>query len=160
MRQPVSPSPVVSNTLSLTSTKQELKSGQTGTLKVTIESQGVTNDDTKLIQVELSYDPRVLTGVSLSPGDYFQHPTVMLNLVDTKTGRISYAIESADKTPHGTTGTVAEITFTVNPAFSGKETNIFFLPKTVIRSAEGKNMLTATYGTKLLFVNKNAKQGL
>src|SRR6185369_17420295 len=66
LRQPASPSPVVSNTLSLTSTNQALTPGQTDTLKVTIESQGVTNDDTKLIQLELSYDPKILTGVSLS----------------------------------------------------------------------------------------------
>ncbi len=149
-----SPSPVVSNTLSITSTNQTITPGQTNTLRVIIDSQDAFSDTRQqIIQIELSYDPKALTNVTMSPGDFFQQSTVTLNIIDPNTGRISYALEGTDEPMQHTTGIVAIITFTPNPAFSGKETDVTFLPKTTIRTTGSENRLTTTYGTKL-FLSK------
>ncbi|MBI4089440.1 MAG: hypothetical protein HY424_01875 [Candidatus Levybacteria bacterium] len=100
------------------------------------------------VQLELQYDPLILTNISVSPGSFFQNPVVLLNQIDTKTGRISYAfgINPTDQGVAGQ-GTVAILNF---KALTSEKTAIIFLPKTLV-AAEGttqsvlKTTINATF---------------
>lgn len=88
------------------------------------------------VQLELQYDPAVLTNVAVVPDSFFANPNVLLNQIDTKTGRISYAfgIGLSDQAVVGK-GTVANLTFSVRAGIPEK-TAIIFLPKTLVMDEE------------------------
>ena len=90
------------------------------------------------VQLEMQYDPKVLTNVSVAPGLFFKNPVVLLNQIDVKTGRISYAlgINPQDQTVAGQ-GIPASLNFTAKMG-APQETAIIFLPKTLV-TAEGTN---------------------
>ena len=64
------------------------------------------------VQLEMQYDPKVLTNVVVTPGSFFKNPVILLNQIDAKTGRISYAfgINPTDQAVAGN-GIVATLTF-------------------------------------------------
>ena len=88
------------------------------------------------VQLELQYDPKVLTNVVVAPGLFFKNPVVLLNQIDVKTGRISYAFGISPQ-EQGVIGqaTVATLTFEATSK-NPQETGILFLPKTLV-TAEG-----------------------
>jgi hypothetical protein len=90
------------------------------------------------VQLELQYDPAILTNVAVIPGSFFSNPEVFLNQIDTKTGRISYAfgVGLEDQGVIGK-GTAASLTFSVKTS-AVEKTAIIFLPKT-LAAAEGVN---------------------
>lgn len=85
-----------------------------------------------VVQLELQYDPAFLSDITAIPGSFFTNPIALLNQVDTKTGRISYAlsINSSEKGIAGK-GTVAYIIFSAETKMP-KKTAIIFLPKTLV----------------------------
>lgn len=139
---------------------------------VTVSSSSATVDvvaDTgsnsiTAVQFELSYDPTMVTAVDIAPqaaGAFFQNPLVLLKTIDTKAGKISFAmgIPPTEAAKKGT-GTVATITFrTVFPVSSlaGKQTQLTFLPKTLV-TAEGasSSVLRESRGTTLVFTNSSS----
>lgn len=88
------------------------------------------------VQLELQYDPEVLRDVAVVPGSFFANPEVLLNQVDSKTGRISYAF-GVGLTRQGAVGqgTAATLTFATKAGVP-QQTAIIFLPKTLV-TAEG-----------------------
>jgi hypothetical protein len=100
------------------------------TVDVTLDTQ--TNKD-EGVQFEIAYDPTVLTNVTVAPGTLFQNPLVLLNQVDTKNGKINYALGIQ---PTGTgisgSGTVAVISYILLPTATATETTLKFLPKTQV----------------------------
>lgn len=90
------------------------------------------------VQLELQYDPEILTNVAVTPSLFFNNPQVLLNQIDIKTGRITYAlgINLQDQVVMGE-GVVAILNFEAK-AGSIQETSILFLPKTLV-TAEGLN---------------------
>lgn len=88
------------------------------------------------VQLELQFDPKVLTNVSITPGVFFKNPIVLLNQINTKTGRISYAfgISPTDQAIGGK-GVVATLTFEAKSG-TPQQTSILFLPKTLV-TAQG-----------------------
>jgi len=88
------------------------------------------------VQLELQYDPAILTNVKVASGSFFPNPEVLLSQIDTNTGRISYAFD-AGLTGKGIAGNgvVANLTFSVKANILQK-TAIIFLPKTLV-AAEG-----------------------
>jgi hypothetical protein len=90
------------------------------------------------VQLELQYDPNILINIEVVPGPFFANPQILLNQIDIKAGRISYAlgIGQNEKATTGS-GTVANITFSVESKIPEK-TAIIFLPKTLV-TAEGIN---------------------
>lgn len=88
------------------------------------------------VQLELQYDPKILTNVVVVPGPFFANPETFLNQIDVKTGRISYAFGAGLKDPGVIgKGIVANLTFSVK-AGTEEKTAIIFLPKTLV-TAEG-----------------------
>lgn len=91
------------------------------------------------VQLELQYDPLILTDVEVVPGPFFANPDILLDQIDVETGRISYAfgVGLTDKGIAGK-GIVANLTFSTRAASTPKKTAIIFLPKTIV-TAEGIN---------------------
>lgn len=87
------------------------------------------------VQLELQYDPAILTNVVIAPGSFFAKSDVLLNQVDAKTGRITYAF-GVGLTGQGVVGkgTVANLTFSAKTKTLEK-TAILFLPKTLVTAA-------------------------
>src|SRR3989304_8288433 len=108
------------------------------------------------VQLELQYDPQILTNVAVVPGPFFANPEVLLNQIDTKTGRISYAF-GVGLTGSGVAGkgTVANLIFTAIK--TPKKTAIIFLPKTLV-TAEGvsESVLKQTNVGQIIIGNNNS----
>lgn len=104
------------------------------------------------VQLELSYDPTVLTNVDIQPGTFFTNPTPLLKTVDVSLGRISYAlvVPLGEAGKQGT-GTIATLTFK-SLLRTGEKTTLKFLPKTQV-AAEGiqtsvlKSSIDSTFST-------------
>ncbi len=83
-------------------------------------------------QLELVFDPEFLSSVIIKPGDYLTNPTVLINKINNKDGRATYAIAIPPqaKAVKGK-GVIAVISFT---KIKTGETSINFLPHTQIAS--------------------------
>ena len=127
--------PIISNplqttlTILSTPTPQATPSSYMTDVLINTGQNRVTN-----VQLELSFDPNILTKVNIEPGDFFINPNIVLKNIDTKNGRITYVVASEDGA--GVTGqeVLAKISFTTLK--KGTPVNIEFLPKTKV-SAEG-----------------------
>ena len=134
------PTPAITKPLAQT----ELKFGTLSNLPVISSSLGAKlaysipviisskNNKITAVQLELSYDPNMLTEISLMPGEFFPKPVSLLNQIDEKNGRISYAIGTSP-TESGIQGegVVAILTFQAKSPLRA-ETSISFLPKTLV----------------------------
>ncbi len=105
----------------------------TYSLPINIKTNG---NKVTAVQLELLYDPEALTDIAIQNGSFFTNPVVLLNNIDEKTGRISYAlgVGPGDTGKQGS-GTLATLTFQIKP-LGAKSTVIVFLPKTQV-AAEG-----------------------
>lgn len=116
-----------------------------------------TTKTASLVQLEIAYDPYILANINILPGNYFIVPEIVLEKIDYKNGRISYAIkcpltqkdatQNSCTNPH--TNIVATITFTATNYDLQKKTNVSFLPKTSIRSDKGEIKLRESIGTAI-----------
>lgn len=151
IQQPTSPS-YAHTSLTLTPPVNTPSLPNTYSTNVSITTGG---DKVTATQLELSYDPKVLTNVQIKTGTFIQNPVVLLRKIDQANGRISLAIgiPLGGKTPVGT-GTVATITFNEVLTATGS-TILDFLPKTAVM-AQGiaQSVLKTTTGS-LFFVNQN-----
>lgn len=155
IRSAISP---VNTSLSFSAVEENVQPGKTVTIAVMIH-----HPDThpNLIQLEISYDPTVLTVDSLMPGTFFTDPTVALQNIDPSTGRISYALhcpgfdgaKSGNDCVSGNSGTVAVITFISNRYAYKNATTLSFLPKTVVRSSNGRDILQTSNNLTLTINN-------
>ena len=88
------------------------------------------------VQLDLLYDPKVLSNVKMEQGTFFTNPVTLLNSTDAATGRVSYALGVGPQ-DHGKKGEdiVAIIRFNTKSVYP-QATSISFLPKTLV-TAEG-----------------------
>lgn len=64
------------------------------------------------IQLDLSYDPKVITVVDITPGPFFPNPTVLDKVIDAATGKVTITIATAMGADAITeNGSVATLTF-------------------------------------------------
>ena len=141
-----SPKPAVipETSLSMTPNSLSLTSGTTALVNIAIN----TNQIPKVIQLEMSYDPHLLFNVNILPGNYFVNPEIVLENIDAKNGRISYALKGDSINKEASIA--ATISF--NPVNYGSEklAEIYFLPKTLIRGDNEKIKLDSTSGANIL----------
>lgn len=89
-------------------------------------------------QINIAYDPKILSNVTIKQGTYFTNPTILLNTVDSVNGRISYVIAIGPSSKETTgSGTVATISYQLLAAHStnpqqATTTKLTFLPKTEV----------------------------
>ncbi len=149
-QQPTSPS-YAHTTLRLTPPVNTPALPNTYSTDVTVSSNG---DKVTAAQLELSYDPKVLTNVDIKPGTFIQNPVVLLKKVDQTNGRISLAIGiPLGGTPPTGAGTVATITFNEVPTATGS-TILDFLPKTAVTAQGIAQSVLKTSTGSLFFVNQ------
>lgn len=102
----------------------------------TPSSEDITIDTTtntvSAVQVEIAYDPTVIRNVKVTQGTFFPQATPLINLIDTKNGRISYAL-AIPATTEGIQGkgVVATISYQKIPGVT-KDITLTFLPKTKV----------------------------
>lgn len=114
--------------LSFTPNALEVLSGNASTLDISINS----NAPLKLIQLEIGYDPTAITYANIIPGNYFSDSEVILEKIDIKNGRLSYALKGNLVNPNART--VATLSFTPVTYGLVKNTKISFLPKTYVKN--------------------------
>jgi hypothetical protein len=118
--------------------------GTQGSAQVTIDA---SDNDVTAIQLEIGYDPTVLSNVKVTPGTLIQNPAVLIDKNDPQTGRYTYAFGI---TPNGTpikgAGTAATITFTVKAGAVAKQTQLGLLPTSLVtaRGVANSVMKSAT----------------
>ena len=129
--------------LSMTTSTPFVLPGRTVTISVLIKD---TKQNVHLTQLELGYNPTVLTILSIRPGTFFTNPVNSLQTIDPNTGRISYALSCLDATTCKTTSsqTIATITAIVASYANTKQTTITFLPKTLLRDNADKILKITT----------------
>ena len=143
------PIPYSDTTLTLSTSNTSFSPGKTVTAAVLIHN---TDPEPDLAQLEIAYDPTILTILSVAPGTFFRNPTIALQNIDPVAGRISYALRcptSQQTVSHTScvdrsTETVATITFSINQYTLQNMATLSFLPKTVVRIQGGKDILSKT----------------
>jgi hypothetical protein len=107
--------------------------GGTGTVSVNINT---ADNDVTAVQLELAYDPTVISNIQITPGPLFQNPVVLINKNNPANGRYTYAfgITPNESTIKGI-GAVATITFTAGYV-PGKISQLALLPSTLV-TAQG-----------------------
>jgi hypothetical protein len=148
---PTVKAPMAEAVLSMTPNPLVLTVGSVipSTISVVIDSG---SHDITAAQLELSYDPKMLTITDIAPGDFIENPLVLLKNIGDADGRVTFAFGIQ---PTGTgkkgKGTIAKITV-VGKGAGGQSTNLTLLPKTLI-TATGveKSVLKSATGTSVLF---------
>lgn len=108
---------------------------RTSSISGTYETDVIINSDKDKIsgvQLELVFDPKILTKVDIKPGSFIKNPVVIIKKVDVANGRISYALANKPgENPVKGMGTIAVISFS---KVEIADTNISFLPHTEVAS--------------------------
>ncbi|HSW89228.1 MAG TPA: cohesin domain-containing protein [Candidatus Saccharimonadales bacterium] len=85
------------------------------------------------VQLAIAYDPKVLQNVSITPGDFFDHPVILQNAVDATNGIVYYTLAiNPNSAQISGEGTVAVLHYTGLAA--GNSTKVSFLPQTKVTS--------------------------
>ena len=134
----VTPTPVVSNpspmvpahtALSFASNAITAAPGQQSKVDISIDT---SDNAVTAVQLELQYDPMVVSNVQVTSGPLLQNPVVLINKNDTKTGRVTYAFGILpNHQPVQGMGSIATVTFTTKGAV-GTQSDITLLPSTLV----------------------------
>lgn len=112
-------------------------SSNSGSLDIRIDTgKGTKTNSVTAVQLEVQYDPKMLTAVSITPGAFIPNATALVNNVDKTTGSITYAL-AIPPAGNGATGSgiLATIRFSsVVP--KGSSTQVTILPTTLV-TAQG-----------------------
>jgi len=148
--QAQNPSPTVSmahSVLSLMPNPVKVAPGAIGTVTAEIDT---SDNPVTAVQLEISYDPKVLSNVQAVPGPLFQNSVVLINKNDPATGKYTYAFgRTPGQTPVQGTGVVATITFTAKD--SSQPSQLTLLPTTLV-TARGvaTSVLKSSSGTQVI----------
>jgi hypothetical protein len=141
------------SSLTFSTNEQSVRPGQTVTVAVLIHNP---NPQPAVTQLELAYDPTVVTIDTITPGTFFDKSMIALQTIDPIAGRISYALRCSNvQNPNAdcinsSSSTVATITMSINSYTIQNSTTLSFLPKTVIRTDTGRDLLKKTTDLKLM----------
>lgn len=106
-----------------------------------------------LVQLELGFDPNFLNTPAIFPGNYFENPVVLLEKIDLKNGRISYALSGLPKKGQGANNIIAITNFKAyNYSPERKEAQIEFLGKTLVK-IDKKQAILKTTGAKVTILS-------
>lgn len=117
------------------------------TVDVLIDTGG---DEVRSVQLEIAYDPLLITNVALQPGSFFENPSILpVGGVNQNTGRITYAIVPSSFSESKTgTGVVATLSFVPRLSAANPSTEIVLLDKSLVSGqARGQNVLVKTANT-------------
>lgn len=120
---------VMHTTLSMSPDVIQVAPGGIGTAEVMADT---SDNQVTAVQLELLYDPTMLSNVKVTVGPAFANPVVLIDRNDATTGKYTYAygIQPGQKPVNGQI-TVAKITFTARGAL-GKQSQIIMQPTTLV----------------------------
>lgn len=125
----VSPTPPAETTLHISPNPLVVSSVGQGQAEVVINTG---SNEVTAVQLEMSYDPSLITNIDIVPGTFLPSPVVLLREVDEQEGRITYAVAiTPAQNPVKGQGTVATISFTQIPGSSG-QTTLELMPKSLV----------------------------
>ncbi|MEK7571046.1 MAG: cohesin domain-containing protein [Patescibacteria group bacterium] len=142
------PSVPAHSVLSLSPNPLAVAPGQQGKIDVAIDT---SDNDVTAVQLELSYDPTLVSNVQLTPGALFENPVVLINKVNAQEGKVTYAVGITPNRPTlKGTGSVATITFTAKGQI-GSQAQFNLLPTTLV-TARGvaQSVLKSSTGTTII----------
>lgn len=144
------PTPAAQSVIAMEPSSLDLSRGISGQQSVDVTIETGENQVTA-VQLEVAYDPKVVSNVTIRPSTFFTSPTVLLNQTDTANGRISYALGIAPaQDPVSGQGNVATISFTVRPNAGVTESEITLLPKSLVTArGVGASVLKMSTGVTL-----------
>lgn len=142
------PTPIAQTIIKLTPNPVTLSEDNNGVVEVTMDT---SENEVTAVQLEILYDPEVLTNVTIKPGTFFTSPVPLLNTIDRTEGRISYALAvTPAQAPLKGSGTVAIIEFRKNPTSSITQTELQLLPRTLVAAkGVGPSVLREATGTTI-----------
>jgi hypothetical protein len=108
-----------------------------------------SDNNVTAVQLELGYDPRIISNVKVTPGPLFSNPVVLINKNNPVAGRYTYAFGITPNSPAVKgTGVVATVTFTPLYGSTGKDMQLGLLPTTLV-TARGvaQSVLKSATGT-------------
>lgn len=144
------PNPTPSSTTILSFAPSEIvgSPGIVTKADIILESVGTSPS---VVQLEMAYDPLSIADIQIIPGDYFSNPEVLLSTINPNIGRISYALQTnGNTTAKDKKAILATIYFTPLVGILQKDSSFYFLPKTSIKTVDGKNVFTAGYGIRIV----------
>lgn len=104
--------------------------GQQGSVQITMNT---SDNNVTAVQLELGYDPTIISNVKVTSGTMFTNPVVLIDKNNVQTGRYTYAFGITPNSPTVKgTGVVATVTFTTKYNAVGKATQISLLPTTLV----------------------------
>lgn len=141
--------------LSLSPAFQTVSAGQTTSVDVFLETQNITPT---VLQFEVSYNPLLATPTTIQPKGYFKDPIALINTINPRNGRISFALKcSADyendnnaQCIANSSEAVAQIFFTVNPVAVSQEFSFNIMPKTLLETKEASEVILKTTNAKVI----------
>lgn len=127
--------------------------GTSGSITVMIDTgKGDKTNAVTAVQLEMQYDPKMLTGVTITPGTFIPNGVPLVNTIDKTTGKITYALAIP---PSGSgksgSGTIATIQFqSLLP--KGSSTEFMLLPSSLV-TAQGvtDSVLLKTTGATISY---------
>lgn len=128
-------------TLSLSQTANNILNQKQININISTDKNSVT-----AVQMELGFDPKIFSNVTITQGTFFTTPISLLKHVDQVNGRISYAL-GIQPTQNGVqgNGVVAKITYSLLPLATGLTPKFYFLPKTLVTAEnQTKSVLKST----------------
>lgn len=151
-----SPTPVAFTTIALSPNPLVITTtaSPSSVIEATINT---TSNTVTAVQLELEYDPEIISVVSVENGTFFSNPVELLNSIDNTNGRITYALGVAPGA-NGVQGTGVVARITVRPvSFVTQQTQIQLLPKTLV-TQEGvtNSVLQSATGTTVSIQGNSA----
>lgn len=143
-----SPTPHVVSVLMLDPNPVAVVSGKQGEVNVILTP---SYNKVTAVQLEIQYDPLMVSDVEVEPGPLFPNAVVLINTNDVETGTITYAFGiSPSQKPVVTAGLVAKLTFTARGVI-GKQSQIIIQPTSLV-TAQGvaDSVLSSATGTTVV----------
>lgn len=146
----VKASPVVDvahSVLSLSPNPINVTAGGNAKVDVNIDT---SDNEVTAVQLEIAYDPKVLTNVKVEPGVFFQNSVVLINKNDSATGRYTFAFgRGPSQTLVSGVGVAATISFTARASASPSQLTL--LPTSLV-TARGvaESVLKSSSGTQVV----------
>lgn len=150
----VTPTPNPADT-TLTLSPNPVYPASTGTASATTVDVRINTGKNNIsaVQLEMQYDPAVLTGMKIIPGDFFKNPNVLpIGGVNQQTGRITFAVSPASiRESQSGTGIVAKLQFYPRATAGVTESEITLLKESLVTQlGEAKSVLKETQSTRVV----------
>jgi hypothetical protein len=136
--------PYVKSSLSLSSPNQNSSGKYSSNVEIATAGNQVTG-----VEIDLSFDPKVLTDVAITPGTFFTNPNTILKKIDPAKGLVTYTLfaDAKQKSVYGK-GTVAVLSFSIIPGVKTASSRINVLPATeAIAIGQFQSVLKTATGT-------------